>query len=118
MLFVARKFSSTMEDKLLKAIVDIRGKTHHRPWKAAIYDHFVKEGTKCSIEEVETGLDCLVQSGRIENRGAIGKDSFFILETPKASQVNNCKENHSKENDEATINYTPYSDFLSLLAKN
>ena len=80
---MARKFSSTMEDKILKAIVDIRGKTHHRPWKATIYDHFVKEGIKCSIEEVETGLDRLVQNGLIENRGVIGKDSFFILETPK-----------------------------------
>ena len=99
MLFVARKFSSTMEDKILKEVVDIRGKPHHRPWKATIYDHFVKEGIKCSIEEVKTGLDRLVQSGLIENRGAIGKDSFFILETHKASQVNDCKENYSKEND-------------------
>ena len=58
-----------------------------------------------------------MQNGLIENRGAIGKDSFFILETPKASQVNNCKENYPKESDEATIKYTPYSDFLSLRAK-
>ena len=57
---VARKFSSTMEDKILKAIVVISGKAHHRPWKATIYDHFVKEGIKCSIEQVETGLDRLV----------------------------------------------------------
>ena len=117
MLSVAHKFSLTMEDKILKAIVDIRGKTHHRPWKTTIYDHFVKEGIKCSMEEVETSLNHLVQNGLIENRGAIGKDSFFILEAPQASQVNNCKENDSKEKDEATIKCTPYSDFLSLRAK-
>ena len=116
-LSVAHKFSLTMEDKILKAIVDIRGKTHHRPWKTTIYDHFVKEGIKCSMEEVETSLNHLVQNGLIENRGAIGKDSFFILEAPQASQVNNCKENDSKEKDEATIKCTPYSDFLSLRAK-
>ena len=108
-----------MEDKILKAIVDIRGKTHHRPWKTTIYDHFVKEGINCSVEEIETGLNRLTQDGLIENRGAIGKDSFFILEATKASQVNNHKhkDNDSKEKDEATIKYTPYSDFLSLRAK-
>ena len=101
----------------MKAIVDIRGKTHQRPWKTTIYDHFVKDGIKCSIEEVETSLNRLVQNGLIKNRGANGKDSFFILDAPKASQVNNCKENDSKEKDEATIKYTPYSDFILLHAK-
>ena len=101
----------------MKAIVDIRGKTLQRPWKTTIYDHFVKEGIKCSIEEVETSLNRLVQNDLIKNRGANGKDSFFILDAPKASQVNNCKENNPKEKDEATIKYTPYSDFISLRAK-
>ena len=61
MFFVAHKFSSTMEDKILKAVSDIRGKTHHRPWKTTIYDHFVKEGIKCSLEDIESGLNRLVQ---------------------------------------------------------
>ena len=115
--FVALTFSLTMEDKILKAIIDIRCKTHHRPWKTTIYDHLVKEGIKCSIKEVEASLSRLEQNGLIENRGTIGKDSFFILDAPKASQVNNCKENDSKEREEATIKYTPYSDFISLRAK-
>ena len=40
---VAHKFPLTMEDKILKAIVHICGKTHHIPWKTTTNDHFVKE---------------------------------------------------------------------------
>eukprot|EP00112_Aurelia_sp_Birch-Aquarium-sp1_P020483 Seg5292.2 transcript_id=Seg5292.2/GoldUCD/mRNA.D3Y31 product="hypothetical protein" protein_id=Seg5292.2/GoldUCD/D3Y31 len=108
--------ATNMEDEILKAITDIRGKTHHRPWKTTIYDNFVKEGMNCSVEEVESGLHHLVQKGLIENRGAIGKDSYFILGATKSPQVNDYKD-VSKDKDEATIRYTPYSDFLSLRAK-
>ena len=57
------------------------------------------------------------KNGLIENHGAIGKDSFFILEATKASQGNKYEDNDSKEKDEATMKYTPYSDFLWLHAK-
>ena len=91
-----------MEAKILKAITYIRGMTHHRPWKTTIYDYFVKEGINCSVEEVESGLNHLVQNGLIENRGAIGKDSFFVFEATKASQVNEYKDNQ-KQNEIETI---------------
>ena len=43
--------------------------------------------------------------------------NLFIIEATKASQVNDYEDSDSKDKDEATIRYTPYSDFLSLRAK-
>ncbi len=118
-----------MDEKILKAITDIRGKNHHRPCKQTLIEYFLKEGFDCNKEEIEVSLNRLVENGLIENRGAIGKDSFFIIEEPKrqSSKVNNSQrtedenesEDNSEKNEEITnkTRYTLYSDFLSLRAK-
>eukprot|EP00794_Sanderia_malayensis_P014877 gene14877-16423_t len=118
-----------MDEKILKAITDIRSKNDHRPCKLTIRDYFLKEGFDDSAEDIELGLNRLAQNGLIENRGAIGKDSFFILEESKSqsSKVNNSqqtedgnesnKASEEEEEDKNKTRYTLFSDFLSLRAK-
>lgn len=84
---------------------DICGKTHQIPWKSTIYDHFVKEGIECSIENIESCLKSLVQNGLIENRDAIGNDSFFFLGEHRASQGNNYEDTGSIEKHKTAIKY-------------
>ena len=75
-----------MDEKILKAIINIRGKDHRRPCYQTIIEHFLKEGFDCSKEEIEFVLNRLLENGLIKNRGAIGKDSFFILKTKVKAQ--------------------------------
>eukprot|EP00794_Sanderia_malayensis_P020753 gene20753-22779_t len=118
-----------MDEKILKAITDIRNKNHHRPCKLTIRDYFLKEGFDDSAEDIEIDLNRLAQNGLIENRGAIGRDSFFVHEESKrqSSKVNNSqqtedgnesnKASEEEEEDKNKTRYTLYSDFLSLRAK-
>ncbi len=88
-----------MDEKILKAITNIRGKDHHRPCKQTIIEYFLKEGFDCSKEEIEFGLNRLVENGLIKNRGAIGKDSFFIIEDKSQSSKANSSERAEDENE-------------------
>ena len=80
---VFERDTRNMNDNILKAIIKIREKDRKRPGKETMYRYFVKSGLTHSISEVESGIQCLVMEGLIENRGEPGKDSLFILDGGK-----------------------------------
>ena len=79
-----------------------------RPMKNFSEEDFLKDLSKVDWKKIVTSCSC------IECK-PVRSAPFIVFAW--YSQVNNCKENDSKEKDEATIKCTPYSDFLSLRAK-